>query len=291
MHETVQLQFKDLPHFYTIPGKRSHRQQVKTTLAAGLKQGSRLFYIWDKNYEYLFLVDTGAQISAIPLDSKWNSRLSSYILQAANGFKIETYGKISLTLNLGLCRSFLWIFTQAQLKKTVLGTDFLSHFNIVVDMAMHSLIDINTEITAKGITSLYMPTGICSTIPAANGLQELIKNFQLLLLLLSIQMKFVTLLNTTTEPPTYASPRRLHPEKYKIAKDEFQHMLQLGIIHPSSNSYSSLLHMVQKPDTSARRPCEDFRKLNVKTVPDRYLIPHLHGFAISLQGTTKTGFG
>ena len=53
---------------------------------------------------------------------------------------------------------------------------------------------------AKGITSLNKSTGICLTIPAANGLQELIKKQQLLLLLLSIQMKFVTLLNTILQP-------------------------------------------------------------------------------------------
>ena len=66
-------------------------------------------------------------------------------------------------------------------------------------------------------------------------------------------------------------------------------MLQLGIIRPSSSPYSSPLHMVQKPETGAWRPLGDFRNLNAKTVPDRYLIPHLHDFTISLQGT-RTGF-
>ena len=90
----------------TESGKRLHRQQVKTTLAAGLKQGSRLFYFRDKNTGYLFLVDTGAQISVIPLDPKKKYQLSSFTLQAANGSRIETYGEIALTLNLGLRRSF-----------------------------------------------------------------------------------------------------------------------------------------------------------------------------------------
>ena len=66
----MQLQFKYLTQICTIPGKRPHRQHVKTTLAAGFKQGSRLFYIQDKNTGYLFLVDTGAQISLIPPDPK-----------------------------------------------------------------------------------------------------------------------------------------------------------------------------------------------------------------------------
>ena len=63
----MQLQF-NLTHVNKKSGKRLHRQQVKTTLAAGLKQGSRLFYIRDKNTGYLFLGNTGAQISVIPSD-------------------------------------------------------------------------------------------------------------------------------------------------------------------------------------------------------------------------------
>ena len=63
------LQF-NRTHINTKSVKRLHRPQVKTTLAAGLKQGSRLFYIRGKNTGYLFLVDTGAQISVIPRDPK-----------------------------------------------------------------------------------------------------------------------------------------------------------------------------------------------------------------------------
>ncbi len=117
----MQLQF-DHTYINTESWKRLHRQQVKTTLVAGLKQGSRLFYIRDKNTGYLFLVDTGAQISVIPPDPKKNHQLS----------RIETFGEIALTLNLGLRRSFPWIFTIAQVKTPILGADFLSHFNVSV---------------------------------------------------------------------------------------------------------------------------------------------------------------
>ena len=123
----MQLPF-DHTYINTKPGKRLHRQQVKTTLAAGLKQGSRLFYIRDKNTGYLFLVDTGAQISVIPPDPRKNHQLSSFALQAANESRIEAYGEIALTLNLGLRRSFPWIFTIAQVKTPILGADFFVPF-------------------------------------------------------------------------------------------------------------------------------------------------------------------
>ena len=155
-------------------------------------------------------------------------------------------------------------------------------------MATQSLVDCNTELTAKGITSIYKSTGICAAIPDVNGLQKLITKFPTLTTPFKHSDKIRHTAKhyiTTFGPPTHASPRRLHPEKYKTAKDEFQHMLQLGIIRPSSSPYSSPLHMVQKPETGTWRHCGDFRNLNAKTVPDRYPIPHLHDFAMGLQGT------
>ena len=115
-------------------------------------------------------------------------------------------------------------------------------------MATRSLVDGNTELTAKGITSIYKSTGICAAIPDANGLQELIKKCPTLTSSFKHSdevRRTVKHYITTTGPPT------LHPEKYKIAKDEFQHMLQLGIIRPLSSLYPLPLHMVQKPETGA----------------------------------------
>jgi len=40
----------------------------------------------------------------------------------------------------------------------------------------------------------------------------------------------------TSGPPVSAHPRRLSPEKLKIARQEFDHMLQDSIVRPSSSS-------------------------------------------------------
>lgn len=86
----------------------------------------------------------------------------------------------------------------------------------------------------------------------------------------------------TTGAPTHASSNRLHPDKYEIAKVEFQNMRQLGIRalreahpHPHYTWFS-------KPDTEAWRPCTDFWNINAKTFPDSYRIPHIHDFSMSL---------
>ncbi len=91
---------------------------------------------------------------------------------------------------------------------------------------------------------------------------------------------------TTTGPPVSSRTRRLAPECLRVARQEFDHMLELGIIRPSSSSWSSPLHMVPKRTPGDWRPCGDFHALNRVTVPDKNPVPHLQDFMATLQGAT-----
>ena len=80
-------------------------------------------------------------------------------------------------------------------------------------------------------------------------------------------------------------PRRLSPSKLGAAKAEFNKLIDMGIIRPSSSTWASPLHMVQKPN-GEWRPCGDYRRLNDVTTPDRYPIPNVQDFTSHLAGAT-----
>ncbi len=96
---------------------------------------SRLFFVSDRNTHARFLVDTGSEVSVIPPSPTDRRRSPDELtLMAVNDTPIRTYGKRSLTLNLGLRRPLPWIFIIANVQQPILGADFLRRFELLVDM-------------------------------------------------------------------------------------------------------------------------------------------------------------
>ena len=74
-------------------------------------------------------------------------------LQAVNNSSIATYGNQSLTVDLGLRRSFHWIFVIADVKSPILGDDFLRQFGLLVDLRHSHLSDEGIHLKVQGILS------------------------------------------------------------------------------------------------------------------------------------------
>ena len=173
------------------------------------------------------------------------------------------------------------------MKHPILGADFLGHFNLLVDVTHCCLVDIVTQLQVNGISTqessprpsvprlitTHSPPGRLPLLTPPAPLDKPVKHS-------------VTHHIPSIRPPVASRPWRLRPERLKIAHQEFDRMLDLGIIWSSSSCWASLSRMVPKKTLGDWRPCGDYWALNHTTLPDKYPVPHLQDFTCSLRGAT-----
>jgi hypothetical protein len=194
------------------------------------------------------------------------------------------------------------VFLLAFVSFPILGIDFLRQNSLVVDVANLRLSllppQVGTVIAGGSVDSasaaqatlfwqLLSATGLfcgrCWQMAGDNAApvsQGFFQGVAASSLALSHGVQHV--IQTVGQPATakfwWLDPVRLAP-----AKQEFQSLLDDGIIRQSSSQWSSLLHMVLKTDGSWQ-PCGDYRQLNLQTVKDKYPLLNMEDLATRLEG-------
>ncbi len=130
-----------LPLLLLLCGKRGHRTLIAASLP-GESTRSRVLFIHGRNSGKRFIIDSGADVSAIPLNLADRQRLNrGFTLQAVNRTSIKTYGQRMLQLDLGLRTSFPHVFIVADVPHPIIGADFLERFNLSLSVRRQCLTD------------------------------------------------------------------------------------------------------------------------------------------------------
>ena len=273
-------------------------------MSAATGPNGNLLHVIDEIENHKWLVDGGALLSILPPTSA-QRRLgpNGPELCAANGTRIVCYGSIVKTLIIGK-RSFTFNFTIANVRQRILGADFLSEFYLAPNHRDGTLIDLNTlDVLPATFAHGAKSTPISIINEVNDPYYKLLDSFPEILTpsFTPIEVKHgVRHHIPTTGHPVQSRARKLDAEKLRVAKQEIDKLVKLGVCQRASASeseWASPLMVAKKPCLSqckctptvpcgGWRVCGDYRRLNAMTQDDKYPVRAIHDFNAELHGKT-----
>ena len=172
-------------------------------------------------------------------------------LVAANGSRTRCYGEKKLLLHVG-ARTYEWKFLVADMKRALIGADFLTHSSLLVDLRNSQLVH-PEELNSTPLQCTKYRSRITGlALDASDNLSPLAKLFA--------EFPAVTVPNfkidhpkhavrhtiETRGQPVRAKARPLPPQKLAAARVNFAEMVAAGIVRRSNGLWYSPLHVVTK---------------------------------------------
>ena len=263
-----------------------------------------LLHVIDQNEGHKWLVDGGALLSIIPpTNSQRRQGPNGLGLCAANGTKIDCFGSVEKTLIIG-DRSFTFNFTIANVRQRILGSDFLAAFYLAPNHRDGTLIDLDSLDVIPATFAHNVKSNPISFVNEINDpYYRLLDSYPEIITpsFHPVEVKHgVRHHIPTTGHPVQNRARKLDSEKLRVAKQEIEKLVKLGVCQRASASQSewaSPLMVARKPCVNpcnctptvpcgGWRVCGDYRRLNAITQDDKYPVRSIHDFNAELHGKT-----
>ncbi|KAF2893958.1 hypothetical protein ILUMI_12216 [Ignelater luminosus] len=194
-----------------------------------------------------FLIDTGADLLSASFKIRNFDHTSHFNLQSADGLRIKVSGHKIIMLDIGLHRAFTWTFVVASVTYAIIDADFLRHYGLSNVLQNRRLIDNKTFLMTECRCKYSRVTNIHAGFSGDSRYADILRRYPDVIrptLLPKESNYWVVHHIPLRDPPVHCKPRQLAPDKLKAARQEFQKMLNSGIIRPSSSPWASPLHLI-----------------------------------------------
>nr|CUU98749.1 hypothetical transcript [Hymenolepis microstoma] len=143
--QSLQTVLKNKVHSHTISELAFQADRIYEE--GHLKMNNRL-YVTDPISHLKFLVDSGSRLSLIPSDEVLKPiPFTRFVM--TNGAKFVEYGQKSITLDLGLNGRLTWNFVITNIPIPIIGADFLTYYELLIDLRRRRLIRKLPELDLK----------------------------------------------------------------------------------------------------------------------------------------------
>ena len=206
------------------------------------------------------------------------------------GSPLPCFGARSIPLLFG-SQHFSWSFQLAPVSFPILGSDFLSHHALLVDVAGARVLDADSLDILSAFPSPSALDSFCAHLQFPPlEIRKLLSKYPYILSSYGFSASspkhgVFHNLSTIPGPLVFTKAHSLDPDNLASPQAEFLKMEKAGIVRHSSSSWSSPLLMVPKPDWSVGWPFGDFHCLNTAMAVDRYPLQTVADFTTRITGS------